>query len=222
VELPQEYWRERTLLEIASVVGTPIDIDGPTRERKFGHYARILVDIDLSKTTYDEVLVEHDDFALMVEIQYERRPLFCHHCYIIGHNVTTCKWLIPQATKDKVDRGKHPAKEVVVAPPTRHKGGDASSSAAGEIGRWIPVNSTVTTTSRVTVPISTQTTQATFIPIPSINQIQSTPVSLPLVFVSSISATSFSMPLHNVFDNISNDEFIVPRPVLEDVSLLAR
>jgi len=95
VELPQEYWRERTLLEIASAVGTPIDIDGPTRERKFGHYARILVDIDLSKTTYDEVLVERDGFALMVEIQYERRPLFCHHCYTICHNVTTCKWLIP-------------------------------------------------------------------------------------------------------------------------------
>ena len=43
VELPQEYWRERTLKEIASPVGTPIDIDGPTRNRNFGHYARILV-----------------------------------------------------------------------------------------------------------------------------------------------------------------------------------
>jgi len=43
VELPQEYWRERTLKEIANAVGTPIDIDGPTRNRNFGHYARILV-----------------------------------------------------------------------------------------------------------------------------------------------------------------------------------
>ena len=64
------------MLEIASTIATPIDIDGPTRERKFGHYTRILVDIDLSKTTYDEVLVERDGFAFMVEIQYERRPLF--------------------------------------------------------------------------------------------------------------------------------------------------
>jgi len=109
----------------------------------------------------------------------------------------------------------------VVAPPTRHKGRGASSSAAGEIGRWIPVNSTVATTSRVTVPISTQATQATSIPIPSINQIQFIPVSLPLVPVSSISATSFSLPLHNVFGSISNDEFTVLMPVLEDVSLVA-
>ena len=95
VELPQEYWWERTLKEIASAVGTPIDIDGSTRNRTFGHYARILVDIDLSKKAYDEVLVEHDGFAFKVEVQYERRPLFCHHCYSIGHNITTCRWLNP-------------------------------------------------------------------------------------------------------------------------------
>ena len=71
------------------------------------------------------------------------------------------------------------------------------------------------------MPISTQATQATSILIPSISQIQSIPVSLPLVPVSSISATSFSMPLHNVFDSISNDDFTVPRPVWEDVPLVA-
>ena len=76
VELPQEYWRERTLKEIASAVGTPIDIDGPTRNRTFGHYARILVDIDLLKKACDEILVEREDYAFKVEVQYERRPLF--------------------------------------------------------------------------------------------------------------------------------------------------
>jgi hypothetical protein len=105
------------LMEIASTVGSPIDIDGPTRNRSFSHYAHILVDIDLSKKAYDEVLVERDGFAFMVEVQYERRPLFCHHCYSIGHNITTCRWLNPQAAKEKVDRGKQPAKETVVAPP---------------------------------------------------------------------------------------------------------
>jgi len=73
VELPQEYWWERTLKEITSTVATPIDIDGPTRNHTFGHYARILVDIDLSKRAYDEILVERDDFAFKVEVQYERR-----------------------------------------------------------------------------------------------------------------------------------------------------
>ncbi|AES87637.2 DUF4283 domain protein [Medicago truncatula] len=111
VELPQEYWRERILKEIASAVGTPIDIDGPTRNHTFGHYARILVDIDPSKITFDEILVERDGFAFKVELQYERRPLFCHHYFSIGHDVSACRWLRLQPPKDKNDRGK----QIVVA-----------------------------------------------------------------------------------------------------------
>jgi len=90
------------LKEIASVVGTPISIDRPTRNRAFGHYARILVDIDLSKRVYDEILVEREGFAFKVEVKYERHLLFCHPCYVIGHNVTN---LNPEAAKVN-DRGK--------------------------------------------------------------------------------------------------------------------
>jgi len=38
-ELPQEYWMERTLREIASVVGTPLIIESAIQNRVFGHYA---------------------------------------------------------------------------------------------------------------------------------------------------------------------------------------
>jgi len=49
LELPQEYWMDRTLREIASAIGTPMLIDSATQNRVFGHYARVLVDMDLSK-----------------------------------------------------------------------------------------------------------------------------------------------------------------------------
>ena len=124
VALPQEYWRERTLKEIASVVGTPISIDGPTRNRAFGHYARILVDV-LSKRVYDEILVERESFAFNVEVQYERRPLFCHHCYVIGHNEMNCKRLNPEAVKVP-DRGKKQVTDAASNPP--RVGNRASSS----------------------------------------------------------------------------------------------
>ncbi|MCI15801.1 defensin-like protein, partial [Trifolium medium] len=45
----QEYWRPRTLFEIAGGVGTPLTLDAATKNRSFGHYARILVDVDLPK-----------------------------------------------------------------------------------------------------------------------------------------------------------------------------
>jgi len=194
VELPQEYWRERTLKEIASAVGTPIDIDGPTRNRTFGHYARILVDIDLSKKAYDEILVEREDYAFKVEVQYERRPLFCHHCYSIGHNITTCRWLHPPAAKDKVDHGEQPVMEALRAPPTKPDG--ASTSAIGGSGP------------------DTQTIQAT--PVKSVNHSTSVSSTEPVLTLTS---NSFGFPLQNAFDSITpDDDLHLTRPVLDVVS----
>jgi len=56
----------RIIFAIASSVGTPICVDSaasdPTLERTFGHFARVLVDIDLSKNLNHEVLVERKGF----------------------------------------------------------------------------------------------------------------------------------------------------------------
>lgn len=37
LDLPQEYWRDKTLIEIASAIGTPLSIDENTKKRLFGH-----------------------------------------------------------------------------------------------------------------------------------------------------------------------------------------
>jgi len=42
-------WREKILFEITCVVYMPITLDEPTINRVFGHYARLLIDVDLSK-----------------------------------------------------------------------------------------------------------------------------------------------------------------------------
>jgi hypothetical protein len=60
--LGQEYWRPNILFAIASSVGSPICIDEitskPMFERTFGHFARVLVDIDLAVELTYRVLVE--------------------------------------------------------------------------------------------------------------------------------------------------------------------
>jgi hypothetical protein len=93
MELPQEYWRRRTLFEIASAVGTPLAFDAATENRTFGHYARVLVDMDLSRHIFNEILVEREGYAFKVPVVYERLPDFCSHCTIIGHDISVCKWL---------------------------------------------------------------------------------------------------------------------------------
>jgi len=93
LELPQEYWRPKTLFEIANGVGTPLYLDVATKNHTFGHYARILVDMDLSKRNFDEILVEREGFSFYVDIAYEWLPAYCHNCATIGHVIGQCKWL---------------------------------------------------------------------------------------------------------------------------------
>jgi hypothetical protein len=93
--LSQEYWRPKILFAIASSVGTPICLDSfsnkPMLERSFGHYARVLVDVNLSQEMRFGVLVERKDFAFFVDIEYENLPDFCTYCNSIGHHVDICK-----------------------------------------------------------------------------------------------------------------------------------
>lgn len=93
--LSQEYWRKKILFAIASSVGTPICVDAMTSktamERTFGHFARVLVDIDLTKELKYEVLVERKGYAFFVEFAYENLPDFCDYCNIVGHSVHNCR-----------------------------------------------------------------------------------------------------------------------------------
>jgi len=92
-ELPQEYWMERILYEIVGAVGTSLLIDNVKTNKLFSHYARVFVDLDLSKNIFYEVHVEREGFAFPVAVECEGLPKFCTHCKSIGHNVTSCHWL---------------------------------------------------------------------------------------------------------------------------------
>lgn len=213
VALPQEYWRERTLKEIASAVGTPIEIDGPTRNRIFGHYARILVDMDLSKRIYEEILVEREGFAFKVEVQYERLPLFCHHCFSIGHNVSTCRWLHPPPPKDKNDRGK----QVVGAKAAPHKKA-VGASANGTIQAWVPLPVVSIVTSFPVVSAATTSSAPLSLALP-VSIPQTAPVDSITVATSQFDrSNNFSIPLHNVFDVITPTEMPLHMSVIEPVS----
>lgn len=93
--LSQEYWRKKIIFAIASSVGTPICVDSvtskPAIERTFGHYARVLVDLDVSNDLKYEVLVERKGFAFFVEFEYENLPEVCSFCKRIGHNASVCR-----------------------------------------------------------------------------------------------------------------------------------
>lgn len=65
-------------------------------ERSFGHYVRILVDMELNKDLVHKILVERKGFAFFVDIEYEALPDFCTNCQVTGHHVQICKKLKAQ------------------------------------------------------------------------------------------------------------------------------
>lgn len=93
--LSQEYWRPKIDFAIASSIRTPFCTDFAIIEscfdRPFGHYVRVLVDLDLYNELRYKILVEIKGYAFFVEIEYENLPNFCSVCCCIGHNLDKCR-----------------------------------------------------------------------------------------------------------------------------------
>lgn len=66
IVLPQEYWWPKTIFAIAGSIGVPICLDDAIRKKVFGHFARVLVDIDLKGNLYDQVLVQREGFIFFL------------------------------------------------------------------------------------------------------------------------------------------------------------
>lgn len=97
--LPQEYWRPKIVFAIANGIGVPIALDDATNKRIFGHFARVLIDIDLNGRFPDQILVEREDYAFFVGIEFEKIPSFYTSCQSIGHLMANCRNFTAQ-TKD--------------------------------------------------------------------------------------------------------------------------
>lgn len=93
--LAQKYWRPKIIFAIAGSIGTPICINSslnkPSFDRDFGHFVRVLMDIDLERDLTYKILVERVGFAFFVEIEYEKIPSYCNFSKFIGHNRDSCK-----------------------------------------------------------------------------------------------------------------------------------
>jgi hypothetical protein len=138
MQLPQEYWGRQTIFEIASGLGTPLTIDESTQTRRFGLYARVLIDVDLQEKLFESVIVEREGHALTVMIQYEKVPLFCANCKTIGHSIHSCSKLHADSNI-QTNRSTHNVNQKVQSKPDTsyrnntklplHKVADANVSA---------------------------------------------------------------------------------------------
>ncbi|KAI5440534.1 hypothetical protein KIW84_010137 [Lathyrus oleraceus] len=93
--LPQEYWRPKIVFVIASSIGIPLCTDSASSKGcfdwTFGHYVRVLVDLELTKELSYKVLVERKGFAFFVELKCKNLSKFCSNCNMIMNSVNNCK-----------------------------------------------------------------------------------------------------------------------------------
>ncbi|CAO2832496.1 unnamed protein product [Amaranthus hypochondriacus] len=114
------------LSRIGSIFGVPISADGPIASQSRVQFARILVEIDVSKPLPKEVLVEDEDGRVFSQAYYaEWVPHFCSKCQVVGHICIESKKVGAEGIRRDAVRGKH------IVPTMPHKG-SASVSVMGQ------------------------------------------------------------------------------------------
>ncbi|KAK3221942.1 hypothetical protein Dsin_008967 [Dipteronia sinensis] len=67
--------------EQARGIGVPLRLDKATIDGDFGHYARVLMDVDMSALLLSLVLLERDEFhSFFISVEYENLLSFCSIC----------------------------------------------------------------------------------------------------------------------------------------------
>ncbi|XP_026435201.1 uncharacterized protein LOC113332917 [Papaver somniferum] len=89
--LSLEYWDEETLFKLSRALGNPVKVDDATLNYQSGHYARVLVEIDLSKKIPNKLWIITKYGCFSQSITLTNLPKFCWKCKIVGHHNFECK-----------------------------------------------------------------------------------------------------------------------------------
>jgi len=110
-----------------------------TRNHTFGHYARVLVDINMTGFLPDSLWVEREKYFFEIEIEYEKPPYFSFNWKSIGHSSDHCKNdLVNKNSFEKVVtkidpvKPKQVSKQVFVPKKTADQGQGKSKPVAFE------------------------------------------------------------------------------------------
>lgn len=66
---------------IGSAIGIPIRVDEPTLKRDRGRFARLCIEVDLSRPLKGELLVNGE----LLKLEYENLHVICFTCGCYGH-----------------------------------------------------------------------------------------------------------------------------------------
>lgn len=88
--LPVEYYNSLALTRMGSLVGKVIQIDRNTEDAVRGRFARLCVEVDLSKALLPKLVVGKH----IQTVEYEGLHMICFHCGRFGHRREGCPSVI--------------------------------------------------------------------------------------------------------------------------------
>lgn len=113
-DLLWEYWNLQTLVEIVSCFRVLLRVYKATLDGAFGHFGRVLVEVDLSTSLPQMVGVEREGGGLCIDLLFENIPAFCKLCSSLGNQAYEC-----QRNRKPEDVQRQYAKERKAEKPTR-------------------------------------------------------------------------------------------------------
>lgn len=135
IDLPYRLMNERRGKEIAKPLGTVLKVDADEQGRCWGGFMRVRVEINVEEPIprYVTVFSSRDKSFEWYEVKYERLPLFCFSCGMLGHSFLVCS---TPAERDEDGDLPYAAKRLCVfddqnKKSSSAKSGNASNSAGG-------------------------------------------------------------------------------------------
>ncbi|KAL0334278.1 UNVERIFIED_CONTAM: hypothetical protein Sangu_1584000 [Sesamum angustifolium] len=89
-ELPAHLFHKNALFTIASMIGTPLQIDDFTFNQSKLSKARICVEIDVTHSLMEEFDILIHGTTITQKVEYEQVPHYCRLCKHVGHQDTEC------------------------------------------------------------------------------------------------------------------------------------
>jgi hypothetical protein len=184
-----------------------------------------LVDIDLSRRIFDEIVVERDGYVFKLAMIYKRLPDFCGHCSMIGHDITTCKWLRQQTVEDnskQIVKVKKEAEKVmkyvakqqhvpVIIPAQSSVVPEVPKADVPEVSKADKLITAVDVSHASVADAGKVVIDDEVTPEVDVETADKARTAAPQI-------TSFSMPLNDVTDEIVQGELAIAEPVLQQIT----
>ncbi|KAL0329000.1 UNVERIFIED_CONTAM: hypothetical protein Sradi_4886700 [Sesamum radiatum] len=89
-ELPAHFFHKDALFAVASMIGTPLQIDDFTFNHSRLSKARVGIEINLTKPLVEDFDLKINGITIRQKVEYEQVPKYCNLCKHVGHDNLEC------------------------------------------------------------------------------------------------------------------------------------